>query len=76
MKRIQIALSLSILLIIAGCGSDDSNPAQFDNENPSAPQNLTVSNIAINSIELGWDASTDNVGVTGYHIYQDGTLIV
>ena len=76
MKRIQIALSLSILLFIAGCGSDDSNPSQFDNENPSAPQNLTVSGIAINSIDLGWDASNDNVGVTGYHIYQDGTLIV
>jgi hypothetical protein len=23
-------------------------------------------------IDLSWDASTDNVGVTGYHIYRDG----
>jgi uncharacterized repeat protein (TIGR03806 family) len=76
MKRIQFALILFTVIMLAGCGSDDSDPSQFDNENPSAPQNLTVSNISIDAIELGWDASTDNVGVAGYNIYQDGALIV
>ena len=26
-------------------------------------------------MQLSWDASTDNVGVTGYDIYRDGTLL-
>jgi uncharacterized repeat protein (TIGR03806 family) len=74
MKRINIALIFILGFMIASCGSDDSSPDDFDNQNPTAPQNLTVSNIAINSIELNWDASTDNVGVTGYNIYRNGSL--
>jgi chitodextrinase len=27
------------------------------------------------SIGLRWDASTDNVGVTGYRVYRDGELV-
>ena len=75
MKRIRIALLLLMGLITLSCGSDDSNPPTFDNLSPTAPLNLVISSIAINSIELTWDASTDNVGVTGYNIYQDGALI-
>jgi hypothetical protein len=26
------------------------------------------------SVSLGWNAATDNVGVTGYGLYRDGTL--
>jgi hypothetical protein len=26
-------------------------------------------------IDLRWGAATDNVGVTGYHLYRNGTLI-
>ncbi len=76
MKRIQFALLLILGFAFVSCGSDDSSSSDFDNQNPSAPQNLTVTNIAINSIELMWDASTDNVGVTGYNIYQNGNLII
>ncbi|MBT8262574.1 MAG: fibronectin type III domain-containing protein [Bacteroidia bacterium] len=76
MKNIRVALLLVLGLTILSCGSDDSNPGDFDNQNPTAPQNLTVSNIAINSIELTWDASTDNVGVTGYNIYRNGSLAI
>jgi len=28
-----------------------------------------------NAVELTWESSTDNVGVTGYRIYRDGALI-
>lgn len=47
-----------------------------DTENPTDPTNLVVSNITENSIDLSWDASTDNIGVTGYDIYQDGVLLI
>ncbi len=44
-----------------------------DNENPSAPTNLVVSNETSNSLLLSWDAATDNVGVTAYDIYKDSS---
>ncbi len=45
-----------------------------DTQAPTAPTNLITSNASSNSISLSWTASTDNVGVTGYDIYKDGTL--
>ncbi|SFD65648.1 Fibronectin type III domain-containing protein [Chitinophaga sp. CF118] len=50
-------------------------PDQNDQSPPSAPGNLTVSNITSNSATLSWSASTDNVGVTGYEVYRNGILI-
>lgn len=41
---------------------------------PTAPANLAVSNVTSTSAVLTWDASTDNVGVTGYRIYRGSTL--
>ncbi|WP_353777305.1 GEVED domain-containing protein [Winogradskyella sp. 3972H.M.0a.05] len=46
-----------------------------DTEDPTAPANLVSSNITSTSVDLSWDASTDNVGVTEYEVYQDGGLI-
>jgi len=45
-----------------------------DTEAPSTPTNLTSSNVTQTSADLSWTASTDNVGVTGYDIYVDGSL--
>ena len=46
----------------------DTDP---DTENPTAPTNLVASNPTDNSIDLNWDASTDNIGVVSYDIYID-----
>ena len=46
-----------------------------DTEVPTVPANLSASNTDTNSTDLSWNASTDNVGVTGYKVYQDGTEI-
>lgn len=45
-----------------------------DTENPTAPTNLEVINETSNSLELIWEASTDNVGVIGYDIYKNSSL--
>ena len=37
-----------------------------DTQPPTAPSNLTATAISGSQINLGWTASTDNVGVTGY----------
>lgn len=49
--------------------------ATGETEPPSEPGNLQASNITGNSVTLGWTASTDNVGVTGYRIFRDSVLI-
>ena len=49
--------------------------AQPDTEAPTAPSSLTASNTTETSTDLSWNASTDNVGVTGYDVYQGATVI-
>ncbi len=39
-----------------------------DTTSPSAPSNLTATAVSSTQINLGWTASTDNVGVTGYKV--------
>ncbi|PKV51651.1 putative secreted protein (Por secretion system target) [Aquimarina sp. MAR_2010_214] len=46
-----------------------------DTEAPTIPGNVMASNITKNSTQLSWTASTDNIGVTGYTIYQNGTVL-
>lgn len=41
---------------------------------PSTPSSLTASGTTQTTTNLSWTASTDNVGVTGYDIYQGTTL--
>ena len=46
-----------------------------DTQPPTAPTNLASSNITTTGVTLSWTASTDNVGVAGYDVYQDGIKI-
>ncbi|MCX4472937.1 discoidin domain-containing protein [Micromonospora sp. NBC_01655] len=49
-------------------------PTEGDTQAPSAPGNLAYTEPGSGQIRLTWNASTDNVGVTGYDIYANGTL--
>ena len=42
---------------------------------PSVPGGLSASGVTPSRITLAWQASTDNVAVTGYRVYRDGTLV-
>lgn len=46
-----------------------------DTTAPSVPANVTATATSQSQINLAWSASTDNVGVTGYRVYQGGTAI-
>jgi len=65
----------------AGNVSANSNTRQVttlaapDNTAPSAPTNLVSSTTTANSTQLSWTASSDNVGVTGYDIYRNGSYL-
>jgi Zn-dependent metalloprotease len=46
-----------------------------DTQAPTAPANLVASNITETTLDLSWDAATDNVGVTEYEVYQGTSLL-
>ncbi|HET9143028.1 fibronectin type III domain-containing protein, partial [Actinophytocola sp.] len=45
-----------------------------DTTPPTAPGNARSTGTTQNSVSLAWDASTDNVGVTGYDVFNGSTL--
>ena len=49
--------------------------AGADTQAPSVPTNLTASNITQTTATLSWTASTDNVAVTEYDVYQGTTRL-
>jgi chitinase len=49
--------------------------SQADNQAPTAPANLRSTAVASTSATLAWNASTDNVAVTGYDVYKDGVFV-
>ena len=48
----------------------------IDAQAPTVPTNLAFVSATDNSITISWTASTDNVGVSGYEIYVDGSLVL
>ncbi|RCG22745.1 chitinase [Sphaerisporangium album] len=46
-----------------------------DTTAPSVPGNLRSTGTTSSSVSLAWNASTDNVGVTGYNVYRGTTLV-
>ena len=50
-------------------------PATGDTTAPTAPSGLSVNNSTATSIGLNWKAATDNVGVTGYGVYRNGSRV-
>jgi acetylxylan esterase len=47
----------------------DRDPSP-DTQPPTTPINVRSSNVTSSGVVLNWNASTDNVGVTGYRIFQ------
>ncbi|WP_299209724.1 M36 family metallopeptidase [uncultured Dokdonia sp.] len=41
-----------------------------DTQAPTVPTNLSVTGVTTSSVALSWTASTDNVGVTAYDVFQ------
>lgn len=51
------------------------NGGSSDTQAPSNPSGLIASGTTQNSVNLGWSASTDNVAVTGYAVFNGTTQI-
>lgn len=59
---------LSILPIFDGTEAPDGSA-------PSVPGGVSATATSSSAISLSWSASTDNVGVQNYEVYQDGVLV-
>jgi hypothetical protein len=46
-----------------------------DTTPPSVPTGLAATSVTSSSVSLKWNASSDNVGVTGYTIYRNGASV-
>ncbi|TCP27860.1 putative secreted protein (Por secretion system target) [Tenacibaculum skagerrakense] len=49
--------------------------AGSDTQAPSTPSNVQASSITQTTATVSWNASTDNVGVTGYEVFQGSTSL-
>ena len=49
--------------------------ASSDTVSPTVPGNLHVTGTSSSRISLAWNASNDNIGVSGYKVFRNGALV-
>jgi chitinase len=54
----------------AACDGSGGGGGGTDTQAPTAPSGLTSTGKTSSSVSLAWSASTDNVGITGYDVYN------
>jgi chitodextrinase len=50
-------------------------PPPADTTRPSSPTGLQATGVGSTSVQLSWQAATDDVGVTGYDVNRDGQVV-
>jgi len=51
------------------------NVTTTDTQAPTTPTGLVASSLTPNGFTLSWNASADNIGVTGYEVAKNGTSL-
>jgi chitodextrinase len=69
------ALGTGIVDVENGVVTSGVNPCVADTTAPATPAGLAASAVGSSSVTLSWTATTDNVGVTGYYVFRNGTQI-
>jgi hypothetical protein len=69
-KKAALLALLAILL-----GLPEGSGASRDRRPPSVPRGLAAVAVSSTEIDLSWKASKDNVAVTGYRVYRNGTEV-
>jgi uncharacterized repeat protein (TIGR03806 family) len=69
--------ALAACILLAACssgGGSEGNPAPGpDTTAPTAPGAPTATVVSSSRVDLSWAASTDNVGVSGYRVFRNGS---
>jgi fibronectin type III domain protein len=73
-RLIRIRLPAALAVVLIGSLVLAGTAAAVDRNRPSRPTALAKTGATETTISLSWRASTDNVGVTGYRIFRNGTL--
>ncbi len=69
------SVALNDLQIAALFAAQSVAPVSTDLTAPTVPLNLSAT-VSFTNVTLAWLPSTDNVGVTGYNVYQNDSLIL
>jgi chitodextrinase len=80
---VSLALKTTSSTALAFASREVANPPQLvvatsggtDAQKPSKPTGLTATAVSTSEIDLAWNPSSDNVGVTGYTIYRDNNPV-
>jgi cytochrome c553 len=59
-----------------GGGSSSGSTNRPDNQAPTVPGALAAAGLTQVTVDLSWGASSDNVAVTGYEVYEGDSLAV
>ena len=62
-------------IAVSGTGGTLTITSSADTAPPSVPGGLTATAASSSRINLDWSASTDNIGVTGYRVYRNGSQV-
>jgi hypothetical protein len=73
-NRIMVKGANHIFFDISNTNFTITSGGGGDTTAPGTPLNLTASGTTQTTTNLSWSASTDNVGVTGYDVYQNGAF--
>lgn len=78
----MIVVVIGLVTIIGSGGGSyfyiswgEGDEVEVDDIPPTAPTNLQAEAISPGSIELEWNASTDNSGYVNYLVYRDGNFL-
>ncbi|MEK3882074.1 alpha-amylase family glycosyl hydrolase [Paenibacillus sp. PL2-23] len=66
-KQITVSVAANSSKILA--------PAIADSTAPTVPVNVNAQAVNASAVQVSWTAATDNVGVTGYEVFRNGTLV-
>lgn len=70
-----IIAALSVYACGGGGGGETPTGGTTDTEAPGVPTGLAATASSAAMINLTWNASADNVGISGYEIYRDGGAV-
>jgi len=69
---IAAVTALAFITVITAAAPAQAGPRP-DRTPPTAPTNLRVTAVTHTSVTVAWNPSTDNVGVTSYSLWAEGT---
>ncbi|MEZ5009806.1 MAG: T9SS type A sorting domain-containing protein [Chitinophagales bacterium] len=73
--RMQVVMSSSVRRASLANSNKCGGGGTADTQAPSTPTSLSANNITQTTATLTWNASTDNVGVVGYDVALNGTVL-